>query len=85
MSETTATISPEEQSGNSLATLANFETSLQNLKDLVTKLETGNLTLEESLQAFKDASQLAIRCEQQLAAVDEQVRIITETMRSDTL
>ena len=79
---------PAAETGNSASTqpsLADFETSLQNLKELVAKLETGSLTLGESLQAFKDASQLALKCERQLAAVDDQVRIITENMRDDTI
>ncbi len=57
---------------------SDFEGSLNHLKDLVTELEGGNLSLEESLRIFKEASQLASSCEQQLACVEEQVRIITQ-------
>lgn len=85
MSESTAAAAEDSSFEASQPSLADFETSLQNLKELVAKLETGSLTLGESLQAFKDASQLAAKCEQQLAAVDEQVRVITETMRTDTI
>ena len=34
-------------------TIANFEQSLLDLENLVTKMEQGNLSLEESLQAFE--------------------------------
>ncbi len=57
---------------------SDFESSLKHLKDLVTELEDGSLSLEESLRIFKEASQLATNCEQQLASVEEQVRIITQ-------
>ena len=57
---------------------SDFESSLNHLKDLVTELEGGNLSLEESLRIVKEASQLATSCEQQLASVEEQVRIITQ-------
>ncbi|MBQ7567199.1 exodeoxyribonuclease VII small subunit [bacterium] len=64
-------------------TIQDFEASLQQLKDMVARLETGNLSLADSLEAFQKASQLAEQCEQQLAKADEQVRIITESMQKN--
>ncbi len=81
MNEPSAPAQTVNSADTSQPSLADFETSLQSLKELVAKLENGSLTLEESLNAFKEASQLAAQCESQLEAVDEQVRVITENMQ----
>lgn len=74
------TVTPDEQASADVP-IADFETSLQKLKELVERLEGGELTLAESLQAFKEASTLADLCDQQLASVDQQVRIISQKLQ----
>lgn len=50
-----------------------FEESLANLESLVEQLESGNLTLEQSVETFRKASELADRCQQQL--LDARLRV----------
>lgn len=57
-----------------------FEQSLKTLQDLVQRLESREMSLAESLECYKQASHLTKVCEEQLSAVDKQVREITERM-----
>lgn len=61
--------------------IADFEYSLQHLKELVERLESGELTLEKSLQTFKEAMRLADHCDAQLRTVEEQIKIISKDMQ----
>jgi exodeoxyribonuclease VII small subunit len=57
---------------------ADFEQSLSALEALVNKMESGELSLEESLQAFEQGIQLTRECQARLAAAEQQVRLLTE-------
>lgn len=55
-----------------------FEQSLGALEALVTKMEKGDLTLEESLQAFATGVQLTRDCQLRLAAAELQVQKLVD-------
>jgi exodeoxyribonuclease VII small subunit len=55
-----------------------FEQSLNALEALVNKMEKGDLTLEESLQAFETGIQLTRECQTRLAAAEQQVQKLVE-------
>lgn len=55
-----------------------FEQSLSALEALVNQMEKGDLTLEESLQAFETGIQLTRDCQTRLAAAEQQVQKLVE-------
>ena len=55
-----------------------LEQSLATLESLVEKMESGDLTLEESLKAFEEGVRLTRTCQQALADAEQKVRILLE-------
>lgn len=55
-----------------------FEQSLSALEALVNRMEKGDLTLEESLQAFETGIQLTRECQTRLAEAEQQVQKLVE-------
>lgn len=55
-----------------------FEKSLQELEQLVERLEQGDITLEESLQCFERGIGLTRTCQQALKAAEQKVQILIE-------
>lgn len=55
-----------------------FEQSLSTLESLVTRMEQGDMTLEESLQAFETGIALTRECQTRLAAAEQQVSKLIE-------
>jgi exodeoxyribonuclease VII small subunit len=62
-----------------------FEAALQELEQLVQRMETGSLTLEESLAAFERGVHLTRECQQALAAAELRVKALTETEQGPAL
>ena len=56
-----------------------FEAAMTELEGLVGQIESGQLPLEQSLTAYKRGSELLQHCQQSLADVEQQVRILTES------
>jgi exodeoxyribonuclease VII small subunit len=54
-----------------------FEEAMQLLEDIVRKLESGNLSLDESLSAFEEAVGLVKLCNEKLEDAEQKVRILT--------
>ncbi len=54
-----------------------FEGALRELENLVEKMETGELTLEESLQQFERGVLLTRACQKALADAEQRVKILT--------
>ncbi|MCB1774307.1 MAG: exodeoxyribonuclease VII small subunit [Gammaproteobacteria bacterium] len=54
-----------------------FEDSLAELEALVDRMESGDLTLDESLQAFERGIALTRTCQQALQAAEQRVEILT--------
>ncbi|MCK0153494.1 exodeoxyribonuclease VII small subunit [Alcanivorax sp. S6407] len=55
-----------------------LETALDNLESLVERMESGELTLEESLKAFEEGVRLSRDCQQALQQAEQKVRILLE-------
>ena len=53
--------------------IVDFETSLQQLEDIVSKMEQGQLSLEQSLAAFEQGVKLTRTCQETLKKADQRV------------
>ncbi|PCJ26868.1 MAG: exodeoxyribonuclease VII small subunit [SAR86 cluster bacterium] len=53
-----------------------FEKALENLEELVTAMEEGDLSLEESLQAFEQGIKLTRECQNALKKAEQKVQIL---------
>jgi exodeoxyribonuclease VII small subunit len=56
-----------------------FETALKELETIVTKLERGDVALEESIAIYERGEALKIRCETLLKQAEERVEKIRAT------
>ena len=54
----------------------NFEQALGELEALVAAMESGEMTLEESLQAFETGVRLTRECQQTLQQAEQKVRLL---------
>jgi exodeoxyribonuclease VII small subunit len=55
-----------------------FEQALKELEGIVAQMETGQLPLEQSLQAYQRGSELLQFCQKSLADIEQQVRLLNE-------
>ncbi len=62
----------------------NFETAMAELEELVAQIETGNLSLEESLKQFEQGIKLSRVCQQALTDAEQRVKILTESLNGET-
>lgn len=53
-----------------------FEQSLQELEALVLKMESGDLSLEDSLKEFERGVQLTRQCQEALTAAEHRVKLL---------
>lgn len=56
-----------------------FDALLVRLREVVQKLESGELTLEQSLAVYEEGVQLARRGQQLLASAEKRVEILVST------
>jgi exodeoxyribonuclease VII small subunit len=56
-----------------------FEDIFKKLETTVTKLESGDLSLEESLKLFEEGMRLSKICSQKLAEVQKKVELLLKT------
>ena len=56
-----------------------FESAMIELEALVTKIETGNLSLEDSLKEFENGIKLSRVCQTALKDAENRVKILTDT------
>ncbi|XBS70822.1 exodeoxyribonuclease VII small subunit [Acerihabitans sp. KWT182] len=64
---------------------ANFETSLKELEQIVNRLESGELPLEEALNAFEQGVQLARQGQLTLQQAEQRVQILLSDERDAPL
>ena len=55
-----------------------FETSLQELENIVLVLEEGNLGLEDSLKSFEKGIKITRECQQALRNAEQRVRLLSQ-------
>lgn len=53
-----------------------FEKRLARLEDIVEKMETGELALEESLKLFEEGVKLSRECNTQLSEAEQKVKLL---------
>ncbi|CAH2896179.1 MAG: Exodeoxyribonuclease VII small subunit (EC [uncultured Paraburkholderia sp.] len=77
-----AAAAPAEGVDNNTPLPDNYEAAQAELEGLVARMESGNLSLEESLSAYRRGAALVAFCQQQLEKVEQQVRVLDgETLK----
>lgn len=56
-----------------------FEKALSELEQLVSKMETGDLSLEESLISFEQGISLTRECQEALKKAEQRIQLLTES------
>jgi len=56
----------------------NFEEAMNELEKIVEKLENGELTLDESLEAFQEGIELTKFCSKRLDEIEKKISILME-------
>lgn len=60
--------------------VATFEEAMEELEQLVAKMESGDLPLEASLAAYQRGSELVKYCAAQLERVEKQIKVLEGDM-----
>jgi len=66
------------QNKSSEASTPNYEAAIKELESIVQQMESDNLSLDQSLSAYKRGAELLKICQQSLSAAEQQVRIVSE-------
>jgi exodeoxyribonuclease VII small subunit len=66
-------------------TTTSFEDTLAELEQLVNRLERGDISLEESLQAFERGVNLTRTCQKALQEAEQKVQILIDKNGSQVL
>lgn len=64
--------------------VAQFETSLDELEQLVQKMEKGDLTLDDSLAAYERGVSLYRQCQGALEQAEQRVRLLSDPADPDS-
>lgn len=62
-----------------------FEDSLKELENIVTKLESGELSLEKSLEEFEVGTKLYKECKDQLSIAEKKIAVLTDSLKEEDL
>jgi exodeoxyribonuclease VII, small subunit len=60
-----------------------FESSLDELEQIVLKLETGDMALEESLELFERGVKLSRDCKERLLKAERRIEVLTRESNGD--
>lgn len=60
-----------------------FEDALKMLEDIVEKLESGTLELEESIQLFEQGVELSLYCQQQLKQAEGKIQRLVKNLNGE--
>lgn len=60
-----------------------FETAMADLEQLVADMESGKLSLEDSLAAYKRGAELMSYCRTRLEEAQQQVRVLEDSVLKD--
>ena len=71
------------KSNTETSPVAQFEHSLEELEQLVEKMEAGDLSLEQSLSAYERGVGLYRQCQQALEQAELRVRLLTDPAQPD--
>ena len=62
-----------------------FEKAMSELEDIVTKLEEGEISLEDSLKNFERGIELTRNCQNALEEAEQKVQILTQSKGESVL
>ncbi len=62
-----------------------FEDNLNALEEIVSQLESGQLSLDESMKAFEQGVKLTRNCQQSLSVAEQKVQILIDKNGEETL
>lgn len=71
-----SSIAPGTDAADPSETPPSFEAALDELESLVQAMESGRLSLEESVTAYRRGAHLVTFCRDSLARVQQQVRVL---------
>lgn len=60
-----------------------FETAYKRLEEILEKMNSQNLSLEESLKLYKEADELVRHCSKKLASAEEQIQTIVKNRNQE--
>ena len=75
-SKTKTTVASD--STEELESAHSYEQAFKELEQIVAQMESGQMSLEESLQAYTRGNLLLAHCQKSLSEVEQQVRILNE-------
>lgn len=55
-----------------------FEDNLKKLEDLVGKMESGELSLDDMIKSFEDGRKLVVECQKDLEAIRQRIEKVTK-------
>ncbi len=58
--------------------MASFEEQLKGLEAIVARLESGDLSLEDSVQLFEEGMKLSDACKKELEAAEGKIQLLVE-------
>ena len=70
-------MSDENTSQVSANNIMTFETAFEQLQQTVKRLESGELSLEQSLKNFEEGVRLTRHCQEQLTGAEQRIEILT--------
>lgn len=76
---------PAKKKAKTSNKMPNFEQSLEELETLVEAMESGDLTLEESMEYFERGIRLTRSCQQSLADAEQKIKILMKTAKQEKL
>lgn len=62
-----------------------FEDNLKELEEVATKLETGNLSLDEAIEEFEKGMKLSKECTKKLDEAEKRINILVENENGDVI
>ena len=73
---------PENESEG---TKVDFESALEELENLVSKMESGELSLDDSLKAFERGIELTRTCQSTLEAAELRIQMLTKDNKIEAI
>ena len=74
--------SPKQDGANAVDAL-DFEAAMRELETIVSKMERGDIPLEDALKQFERGIALTRRCQQALSAAEQKVKILSAGSDAD--
>lgn len=60
-----------------------FEEALERLEEIVAEMESGELSLEDSMTRFEEGARLAAHCRKSLGAIEKRVEVLVRKQGSE--